>query len=227
MVHAATGRPKPVTFEKASQTELVKYLADANIYVRETAQRLLSEKRCSEVVTQLESIVLNDATPHKQRMHSLWALVGGQAVSPEFANKLLQEKDNTVRAWGVRATGSLLADNEALAKQVSDLAKDASRDVQLQVAIAAKKLKHVDAIKVWLDVLSSCGDDPLIPHIVWQNLHPQLPADSERLLTMVETINIETAPGLAALLPELPRNCRTQNSLQLIFTSSQARRERA
>ncbi len=136
-------------------------------------------------------------------MHSLWALIGAQAVSAEFANKLIQEKDGIVRAWGVRATGSLLADSEALAKQVANLAKDDSRDVQLQVAIAAKKLKHVDAIQVWLDVLSSCGDDPLIPHIVWQNLHPQLPADSERLLTMVESIDIEKAPGLAAMLPRV------------------------
>lgn len=203
VVHEATGRPKSVALDKASPAELVKYLGDANIYLRETAQRLLGEKKCSGVVPQLESIALDAAANHKHRMHAIWALMSGQAVSPEFANKLLQQKDDVVRAWGVRATGSLLSDSEPLAKQVSELVKDPSRDVQLQVAIAAKKLKHVDALKVWLDVLANCGEDPLIPHIVWQNLHPQLPADAERLLSLVESYNIETSPGLAAMLPRV------------------------
>ena len=182
---------------------MVKYLGDANIYVRETAQRLLGEKACAGVVPQLESIALDSGANHKHRMHAIWALMSGEAVTPEFANKLLHQKDDVVRAWGVRATGSLLSDNEPLARLVSDLVKDPARDVQLQVAIAAKKLKHADALKIWLDVLAHCGDDPLIPHIVWQNLHPHLPADAERLLSLVENINIETSPGLAEMLPRV------------------------
>jgi putative membrane-bound dehydrogenase-like protein len=203
VVHEETGRPKPVALDKATPAELVKTLGDANIYLRETAQRLLGEKKCNGVVPQLESIALDSGANHKHRMHSLWALMCGQAVSPDFANKLLLQKDDVLRAWGVRATGSLLGDNEPLAKKISELVKDPSRDVQLQVAIAAKKLKHADALKLWLDILANCGDDPLIPHIVWQNLHPRLPADAERLLSLVEGINIETSPGLAAMLPRV------------------------
>lgn len=203
VVHEATGRPKPVALDKATPGQLVKYLGDANIYVRETAQRLLGEKACAGVVPQLESIALDSGANHKHRMHAIWALMSGEAVTPEFANKLLHQKDDVVRAWGVRATGSLLSDNEPLARLVSDLVKDPARDVQLQVAIAAKKLKHADALKIWLDVLAHCGDDPLIPHIVWQNLHPHLPADAERLLSLVENINIETSPGLAEMLPRV------------------------
>ncbi len=203
VVHEATGRPKPVALDKATPGQLVKYLGDANIYVRETAQRLLGEKACAGVVPQLESIALDSGANHKHRMHAIWALMSGEAVAPEFANKLLHQKDDVVRAWGVRATGSLLSDNEPLARLVSDLVKDPARDVQLQVAIAAKKLKHADALKIWLDVLAHCGDDPLIPHIVWQNLHPHLPADAERLLSLVENINIETSPGLAEMLPRV------------------------
>ena len=203
VVHEATGRPNSVALDKATPAELVEYLGDANIYLRETAQRLLGEKNCSGVVPQLESIALDSAANHKHRMHAIWALMSGQAVSSEFATKLLNQKDDVVRAWGVRASGSLLSDSEPLAKQISDLVKDPSRDVQLQVAIAAKKLKHADALKIWLDVLANCGDDSLIPHIVWQNLHPRLPADSERLLSLVENYHIETSPGLAAMLPRV------------------------
>ena len=203
VVHEPTGRPKPVALDRATPTELVGYLGDANIYLRETAQRLLAEKKCAGAIPQLQAIALNADAPHKHRMHAIWALIGGQAVSAEFAMKLLDQKDDSVRAWGVRAIGSLLSDNETLAKRVGVLAKDPSRDVQLQVAIAAKKLQKIDPLAIWLDVLANCGDDPLIPHIVWQNLHPRLPADSERLLSMVEKIDIDTAPGLAAMLPRM------------------------
>ena len=36
-----------------------------------------------------------------------------------------------------------------------------------------------------LDVLLACGDDPLIPHIVWQNLHPLLEDKGETFLRRV------------------------------------------
>ncbi len=48
-----------------------------------------------------------------------------------------------------------------------------SPDVRLQVAIAARKLQGVDPVPILLDVLLS-SSDPLIPQIVWQNLHPLL-----------------------------------------------------
>ena len=73
VVHTATGRPKSVALDRATPTELVKYLGDANIYVRETAQRLLGEKECSGVIPQLEAISLDAGANHKHRMHAIWA----------------------------------------------------------------------------------------------------------------------------------------------------------
>ena len=203
VVHEATGRPEPVALDKATGPELVKRLGDANIYVRETAQRLLAEKKCAGAVAQLEALVLDDQVNHKHRMHALWALVSGQALSKQTAAKLLASKYNSIRSWGVRTVVSLHSADTQLAHRVVLLAKDGSRDVQLQVAIATAKLTGIDKLRVWVDVLASCGDDPLIPHIVWQNLHPQLPADSDKLLAMVEGIDIEKAHGLAALLPKV------------------------
>ena len=52
----------------------------------------------------------------------------------------------------------------------------------------------------------------LIPHIVWQNLHPRLPADAERLLSLVESYNIETSPGLARCCPASLKNSKTQSN---------------
>jgi hypothetical protein len=200
VVHEATGRPATVSLDGLSASQLVPKLSHPNIYVRETAQRLLAEQNCAGVTSQLEALVLDDAQTRTTRLHALWALLGGQAVSPELAKKLLIEEDSSVRAWGVRAIGSLHTDHADLVQQCIALAQDPAPDVLLQVAIAAGKLQHIDPLPTWVTILANCGSDPLIPHIVWQNLHRRLPKESEALLALVETVDLEKAPGLAALL---------------------------
>jgi hypothetical protein len=83
------------------------------------------------------------------------------------------------------------------------MSADASPDVLLQVAIATGKLKEIDRLPTWVNVLANSGDDPLIPHIVWQNLHPELPAKNEQLLALVEKVDLEKAKGLALLLTKV------------------------
>ncbi len=83
------------------------------------------------------------------------------------------------------------------------MSSDSAPDVLLQVAIAAGKLKHIDRLQTWVNVLAHSGDDPLIPHIVWQNLHPELPAKSDQLLALVEKVDLEKAKGLALLLTKV------------------------
>lgn len=200
VVHEATGRPAQVSLAGASPEELVHSLSDANIFIRETAQRLLAEQNCAGVIGQLEATVLDAALPRQTRLHALWALLGGKAITPGLASQLLTDKDSSLRAWAVRAVGNLHPDHPQLAKQCAALASDSSADVLLQVAIACGKLKHIDPLKTWVTILANCGDDPLLPHIVWENLHGSLPAQGDQLLALVEAIDLEQAPGLAALL---------------------------
>ena len=61
----------------------------------------------------------------------------------------------------------------AIRDRVCKLARDPYLEVKLQVAIAARKSPDVDPVPVLVDVLLN-SVDPLIPHIVWQNLHPLL-----------------------------------------------------
>jgi putative heme-binding domain-containing protein len=82
------------------------------------------------------------------------------------------------------------------------MGRDPSPDVQLQVAIAARKMDGTNALPLLVDVLNHCGHDKLIPAIVWQNLHPLLESDSARLAEMVAADDEAPAsPGLAAVLP--------------------------
>ncbi len=182
---------------------MLERLDDDNIYLRETAQRLLAERACQGVVEPLQQIVLDPSASHRWRMHALWSLYGGKVITPEFARQLLASQDASLRGWGVRATASLMPQDEQLAQICVELAKDTSPDVQLQVAIAAGKLQDIDALATWITILANCGDDSLIPHIVWQNLHPRLPEEAPRLLEMLESVDLEKSPGLAEMLPHV------------------------
>jgi hypothetical protein len=198
------GQPIPeINLGKLSSDELVGLLGDANVFLREQAQRVLAERRCVDVVPKLQRLVIDKQTPAKHRMHALWALVSGEALTEEFAQQLLVQADASVRAWGVRGVGNLLGDRPKLATKIASMSRDESPDVLLQVVIACKKLKGIDPLPVWVEVLAQCRDDVLIPHIVWQNLHPMLPEKADRLLELVEQAKVADSPAVAAILPRV------------------------
>src|SRR5439155_19883723 len=82
----------------------------------------------------------------KARLHALWTLIGGGALEPAFHLKVLAHPDPAYRAWGARAAGNFGNVSPAIRKKLTELARDPSPDVQLQVAIASRKIKGFDAL---------------------------------------------------------------------------------
>jgi hypothetical protein len=150
---------------------------------------------------QLEQVVLDDEHPRRQRLHAMWSLMGGGYHDLAFHLDLLRHKDPTFRAWGVRSLGNQRKVNEGVLKEVEALAKDPSPDVRLQVAIAARKIEGLDALPLLVQVLANSGDDKLIPHIVWQNLHPLLEEKGPQFLAEVKKYDLKASPGLGAIMP--------------------------
>ncbi len=196
-----TPRAPKFDLARESDEQLIKRLHSPNNFYRDLAQRLLCERNHPETRAALEKLVLSEQAPRKARLHALWSLVGTGSLTPSFHEKLLAHRDATFRAWGVRAAGNFGKVEPSLRDRVVSLAKDPSADVQLQVAIAARKLQGVDAIPLLVEVLSRCGQDVLIPHIVWQNLHPLLETQSAAFIKLVEKADLQKAQPLAALLP--------------------------
>jgi putative heme-binding domain-containing protein len=194
--------PRAPKFDLAREGDdrLIGRLASPNVYFRDQAQRLIAERYNPAIRAKLEKLVLDARAPHKARMHALWALVGGGRLDAAFHKKLLGHPDAGFRAWGVRAAGNMGTVDEAVRATVRALAADDARDVQLQVAIAARKLDGAKAIPLLLDVLAHCGDDRLIPAIVWQNLHPLLEEKADDFLEAVKK-----REGMANLGHVLPR----------------------
>ncbi|WP_231691129.1 PVC-type heme-binding CxxCH protein [Aureliella helgolandensis] len=203
VVHTATGRPAVVSLAEASSEELVRRLADPNIFLRETAQRLLAERNCEGVVDKLEAIALGtQAAP--QRLSAVWALQAGKQIRSAFLAQLLEEEDEHLRSWGVRIAGDQFAGDSKVQQLTLGLLEGASPKVQLQLAIALGKYTGMDPIAHWVQLAAECGSDPIIPSIIWQNLHPKLDGEAAaNLLTAVEQLDLENAPGLAELLTKV------------------------
>jgi putative membrane-bound dehydrogenase-like protein len=180
--------PRAAKFDlgKESDDKLIERLHSPNVYFRDVAQRLLTERSSPDLSAKLEKLVLDRAAPRKARMHALWALIGAGRLGPAFHQKLLAHDDPGYRAWAVRAAGNMGKVEPAIREKVIALARDEARDVQLQVAIAARKVDGIAPVPVLLEVLSRSGDDKLIPAIVWQNLHPLLEDEAGAFLAEVK-----------------------------------------
>ena len=69
------------------------------------------------------------------------------------------------------------------------------------MAIAARKIEGIDALPLLVKILATCGDDKLIPNIVWQNLHPLLDDQSDRFLKIAKEYDLKKTPNLAKIMP--------------------------
>src|SRR5262249_12244741 len=150
-----------------------------NIYYRDTAQRVLTERllkrdpsdeEAARIWLDAGNLLLNKNASRASRLHLLWAYLGSDTMDIDMAQMLMRCEDATFRAWGVRGFTHRSNEYPTYSKLIGTMAKDPSPDVKLQVAIAARKVNGIDSIPILLDVLAHSGNDKLIPHIVWQNL---------------------------------------------------------
>ncbi|MCA9064316.1 MAG: c-type cytochrome [Planctomycetaceae bacterium] len=185
---------------KESDEQLIRRLSSPNVLFRDLAQRLLSERATPESRRQLQSLVLEDQTQIRFRLHALWALIGGGPLDSSFHARLLTSSDPDLRAWGVRAAGNQHLEDAELIRQIIALQNDPHPRVRLQVAIAANKLDGVPTIPVMMNVLAQSGNDPLVPRIVWQNLHPLLEKHSNEFSRAVARIG-QNNSVITELLP--------------------------
>ena len=181
--------PRAPGFDLATETDgqLVSRLASSNIFFRETAQRLLTERLATAATRssgstekELQKLVFDDRSDRKSRLHALWVLIGSSPLGTSFHERLLGHTDPTFRAWAVRAAGNEGSVAVPIREAIVRLARDPAPEVQLQVAIASRKIAGCDALPVLANVLTHCGQDKLIPAIVWPNLQPLLEKESAR-----------------------------------------------
>lgn len=110
----AAAPARPFNLLKESSAELITHLGSADGWWRDTAQRLLVERRDPAAVPLLRELALNLKAPALARLHALWTLEGVDAIERATLKAVLEnEPDSTVKAAAIRLSEKFLAANDA------------------------------------------------------------------------------------------------------------------
>lgn len=222
---------------KKSKNDLIAALGDPNVFIRETAQRLLCEKGEAflgeDGLGQLETLVKSNQTPRKHRLHALWTLGSLGKISSELEASIAKESDSTFRAWLVRFWGNQGTISPTSLELMNRFAAEADRDVQLQVIIAAAKINRFDPLPIWQAILRKSGDDPVIAGVLWQNLHPRMPGLASRWLDLAsQSENAKLSKTEGQILARLSEKLLSQKpfhpeSIEALFRLLTSQKEEA
>jgi putative membrane-bound dehydrogenase-like protein len=209
--------PRAVGFDLSKETDdqLIARLGSGNDFIRHTAQRLLYERQMHDIKHavgipkrvetrhKLRELIANKNAPQKQRAHALWVLVSTWEIEEGQTQYLMKNAEPWVQAWIVRLLGNAGRASPAQIETIRRLGREGAPEVKLQVAIAARKIDGLDPLPTLVEVLAHAGDDKLIPHIVWQNLHPLLGERSDAFLAEVKKYDLKATPSLAKIMPRV------------------------
>ncbi len=166
----SNGKSFPV-FDMAgcSSEELVRnYLNHVNRWYRETALRLLGDRKDQSVVGLLRELVLDEGNPHA--LEALWALNLCGGFDERVLPKLLRHSNAAVRAWTIRLIADTKIASSGVADQLVDLSSDESNiEVRLQLACTSRSLPTEKALKIVrnLSMQSADAQDVFMPNALW------------------------------------------------------------
>jgi putative heme-binding domain-containing protein len=127
---------KPLAgLSKATTAELVRELENPNGWHRDTAARLLYERRDRSAVGPLEQLAAGAKLP-QARMHALYALAGLGALEPKVVLARLDDEHPRVREHAVRLAETLAAGDRELQSKLAALADDPDMRVRYQLAFS-------------------------------------------------------------------------------------------
>jgi len=203
---------------KKSDDELIELLGAPNDFIRWTATRLLQERATSTTVRNLINVVSSDYVLPIQRPHAMFSLVGATVLNPEHeeivAPKLvdwfMKSKDEVVRGLSARTLVRLPEFRAKLIENVPNADWDnadlgnLSAIVQLQALIAISTLPDSPyLLEGFLKILAAGKNDRLIPHIVWQNMHPRLEAHATQFVELLHREPYLEAVNETQMMPRI------------------------
>jgi putative heme-binding domain-containing protein len=166
---------KPFDLAAKSSAELVKVLDLASKWHRQTAIRLLGDRKDASIIAEVISEL--SAATGQSALERLWALNACGGLTDELAIRLLSHNEPFVRAWTVR----LICDPGTTSAPVAAaIAKAASResyvDVRKQMASSARRLPPELALPIIRELLQFDEDAADIhqPLLIWWAVESQV-----------------------------------------------------
>ncbi len=149
--------PRP-SMSGESSSELVKHLSHPNGWWRDTAQRLLVERRAIETTDQLRQLACH-GQDHLGRIHALWTLEGIDRLDWLSVQSNLDHEDAKVRSMAIRLAERFLDQHQAeIIAQLKTLFADERPMVRLQLLLTLGEVEGELAEKLILAVLNAHPD---------------------------------------------------------------------
>ncbi|MDB5351812.1 MAG: putative rane-bound dehydrogenase [Planctomycetota bacterium] len=151
-------RAKPA-LSQASTEQLVTHLADRDAWWRETAQRLLIERRDPLAVPLMKKMA--DVRPSALgRVHAIWTLSALGHLTEADVLLALRDPEARVRAQSAALSNTLRPGSRDLEFAVARLADDPDAAVRFQVALAPKSEEHGGPLTEQAKILRRDAADP-------------------------------------------------------------------
>jgi putative heme-binding domain-containing protein len=175
-----------VDLSKKSDTELISTLSHPNLWHRQTAVRLLSERK-AEIPNAAE--LLSSADKAKPALEILWVLHQTGALDEGLALQCLQHPVPMVRAWTIRLLGDAKKLTPPVHKAILALtATEPNAEVRSQILSTARRLQLTQALPLVAGILSRDvdTDDAFIPMMAWFVLESHCKASSKEVIALFE-----------------------------------------
>ncbi len=155
---------------KATPDELVAKLADGNGWTRDTAQRLLVERRAVGVAAGLRALA--SGGPPLGRLHALWTLDGLGLTTAEDVTRGLSDADPAVMGVSLRLAEHMIAApaGEKVAAAALALAERPEPALRLQLALSLSEAHSAAADAVLRRLVTLYPKQPYLIEAVYSGL---------------------------------------------------------
>jgi len=185
----------PFDLRKLTSMQLVELLNHTNKWFRQTALRLLADRKDQSIAPKLAELI---ATKTGQTsLELLWALRASGGLNESAALKTLDHADPFVRLWTVR----LLCDENKVSPTIAEkLIRSAQAEDNLearnQLACSARRLPAQECLAVVRNLLEHDEDanDNRMPLLLWWAIESKAEADRDAVLALFENSPLWNRP---------------------------------
>ncbi len=184
---------------------LVDRLADPNKWTRQTALRLIGDRKDASIAPALKRRLQEAKIPGQLALESLWALdlVGG--LDEPTALETLEHPDRFVRSWTARLVCDASRISPAIAAALARRASiETDVEVRSQLACSARRLPAADALPIVRALLARSEDarDIHMPLLLWWAIEAKAGTDPDAVLAMFEDRSVWSLPIVSHTVEE-------------------------
>ncbi len=185
--NANVPQPKQINLGKLSSRQLVSELNHPNRWHRQTALRLLGDRKDASIIPLLKQNIKNETG--QVALESLWALYQTGGLDEAFAMETLSHENPAVRVWTVRLLCDDFEASHTFAQALVNLAVEESYvQVRSQLACSAKRLPAKQGLPIVAALIEHDEDetDPHLPLLLWWAIESKAAKDRDAILNLFQ-----------------------------------------